>query len=441
MITPLEVKKVLTDLIRNAASHSAPFVNNPDKDMTRNRKCTFEKTVGLILNFEDHSLKSEILNYFDDPSQSILKSSFVKQRAKINDTFFPWLFHSFNAAIPCHKKYNGYALACCDGSDLNLPPDKNDTENFVQYASKNGGYYQKHLNALYDPINNRFLDAIIQPRPVFQEASALCEMVRRYDNPEPTIFLADRGYQSFNLMATIIENNQFFLIRAKDLRSSSSFLKHVQLPPEGEFDMDCTLMLTRSHKKNYLKHPETYKVLHRNRRFDFLDINDFDGVYTMNIRIVCTKIGDGTYEYLLTNLQRNKFSTQDLKELYHIRWTLETAFRYIKYAFCMVFFHSRKRAFIDQEIYARMIMFNFTSVLYSLAEKRLGTQKPSPKRKWEQHISFESASGIARKYLKRQMSNDTIIALLLTYKSPVRPGRKAYRNVKSQTAKSLNNRA
>lgn len=441
MFTPLKYKKTLINLIRNAASHPTSFVNNPDKDMTRNRKCTFENTVRLILGFENSTLKTEISRFFSNAKDRVAKSSFVKQRKKINGTFFPWLFDSFTKTIPRTKKFKGLFVCCCDGSDINLPTLKEDTENFVKYASKNGGYYQKHLNALYDPLNKLFLDLVIQPRPVFQEASALCEMVRRYDNTEPTVFLADRGYPSYNLIATIMEKKQFFLIRAKDLRSPTSFLKHITFPAEGEFDIDVTLGLTRSRKKKYRKHPEFYKVLHKNRRFDFIAENDYETVYVISFRVVCVEIGNGVFEYLLTNLPRNKFNKADLKDLYRIRWGIETAFRYIKYAFCMVYFHSRNRSFIDQEIYARLIVYNFTSAIHSIAEKSLEKQKPSPKRKWEQKISFEAAAETARQFLKTSMNNKIIIALLLTNKSPVRPGRKFGRQIRSQSAKSLNNRA
>ena len=442
MINPSRIKRSLTNLIELAASHPEDFVNNPGKDMTRNRKCNFQDTVSMILTFENHSLKTEIADYFPDPDTRIVKSTFVKQRDKINDCFFPWLFQSFNAAMPCPKKYKGYRLCCCDGSDVNLPTDKNDKENYVEYASKNGGYYQKHLNALYDPLNERFLDIVLQPRPTFNEASALCEMVARYHNSQPTIFLADRGYQSFNLIATITEKGQFYLIRAKDLRSYSSFLKHVPLPAEGnEFDVDVTLGLTRSRKKQYAKHPDKYKTLHKNRRFDFIAEDDYETVYDLSFRIVCIDIGDGNYEYLLTNLLRDTFSMEELKDLYHTRWDEETAFRYIKYAFCMVYFHCKKRAFIDQEIYARLIMFNFAAILRSIAEKELEKQKTSPKRKWKQRLSFESIADTARQFLKTRMTNKKIMALLLMYKSPIRPGRTFPRNIRSKSAKPLNSRA
>ena len=86
-------------------------------------------------------------------------------------------------------------------------------------------------------------------------------------------------------------------------------------------------------------------------------------------------------------------------------------------------------------------MYNFASIIHSIAEKELEKQKGSPRRKWKQKLSFDASAEVARKFLRGKMTNKTIIALLLTYKSPIRPGRMFYRDVKSQSVKPLNNRA
>ena len=46
-----------------------------------------------------------------------------------------------------------------------------------------------------------------------------------------------------------------------------------------------------------------------------------------------------------------------------MRWGIETSFRDIKYAAGMVFFHSRKNELILQEIYAKLILYNFSEAI------------------------------------------------------------------------------
>lgn len=54
-----------------------------------------------------------------------------------------------------------------------------------------------------------------------------------------------------------------------------------------------------------------------------------------------------------------------IKELYASRWGIETSFRDLKYTIGMLNFHSKKVMCIQQEIYARMVMYNFVQMITS----------------------------------------------------------------------------
>ncbi len=45
-----------------------------------------------------------------------------------------------------------------------------------------------------------------------------------------------------------------------------------------------------------------------------------------------------------------------LKELYHLRWSQETAYQDLKYPLCLKAFHSPKYAYIVQEVFTRVPM-------------------------------------------------------------------------------------
>ena len=51
---------------------------------------------------------------------------------------------------------------------------------------------------------------------------------------------------------------------------------------------------------------------------------------------------------------------EEIKELYHKRWGIETSFRELKYAIGLSALHSKKRESIKQEIYARLLLYNFS---------------------------------------------------------------------------------
>ncbi len=52
-----------------------------------------------------------------------------------------------------------------------------------------------------------------------------------------------------------------------------------------------------------------------------------------------------------------------IKELYHLRWGVETSFRELKYTIDLVHFHCKKRNYIEQEAWARLIVYNFCEAI------------------------------------------------------------------------------
>ena len=70
-------------------------------------------------------------------------------------------------------------------------------------------------------------------------------------------------------------------------------------------------------------------------------ISETSTEYLLSLRIVRIEIAPGIYENLITNLPDIEFDMDDLKELYHLRWSQETAYRDLKYPLCLKAFHSK----------------------------------------------------------------------------------------------------
>lgn len=138
------------------------------------------------------------------------------------------------------------------------------------------GYNQVHLVALFDLLSRRFTDCTVQPIRKKNEFLALTQMIDRCDLPDAVpIFIADRGFHSFNVFAHAIEHNAYFLIRAKDVNMRR--LLGQDIPEENCFDV-------------------------------WID------------RILRFKISDDIYENIITNLPDASFSTAEIKSLYGLRW-------------------------------------------------------------------------------------------------------------------------
>ena len=83
------------------------------------------------------------------------------------------------------------------------------------------------------------------------------------------------------------------------------------------------------------------------------------------MRLACFKIAENSYETVVTNLNAADFPPAELKKLYNMRWGIETSFRELKYTVGLLHFHAKKVEHIYQEIFARLIMYNFTELITS----------------------------------------------------------------------------
>ncbi len=223
------------------------FARDPSKDFSRVKRWSFYETMRFIISMEGKSIRNELLKYFDYSDSTPTNSSFNQRRGQILPEAFEFLFQEFNQVIHKVDLYHGYRLLACDGSDLPIAHNPEDPTTYFQSFPDIKGFNQIHLNVLYDLRAKIYTDAIIQPGREENEKKALCDMVKRYRSTQKTIFIADRGYENYNLLAHIHESNQFYLIRAKDLHSNGivSSLKPL-LPKETEaFDATVTITLTR----------------------------------------------------------------------------------------------------------------------------------------------------------------------------------------------------
>ncbi len=407
-------------------------------DFSRNRLCSLQDVIMILITMAGHSTNAEVNNYFKTlqrpPEKRPSASALSQQRDKLSDTVLPNLFSESNKQFPFEKTYNGMHLLAGDGSDVNIPFLKEDFLTFV--AGKNGekGYHQVHLDALYDLLEHRYVDACITPKAEYNENAALCQMVDRNPLDGPCLYIADRAYPTFNTLAHIQEAGNFFLIRAKDPESSCSPLKGIIFPDTEAAEIDHSFIIRRR-RVGKDEDPAIYKNMRSDRVFDYIEIEDRVSEYQISFRIVKIKIDEDKYEYLVTNLPPGKYSLQIFKKLYHMRWAIETSFRQLKYKVGLNYFHSKKRQFIYQEIFARLIMYN----LISLCIHNTSIPK-SDRAKWKRQISFSDGADNCREFLITKMRGTALKSLLLKHLEPIRPNRSAFRKVRPQKVQAFNNR-
>lgn len=355
------VKSKLQMEILKLEQHLPFFVKNPGHDFIRNRKLSFQKTIQFLLATEGRSNKKELLEFFHFSKDTPTASALCQQKAKLLPEAIETLFHHFNQAFSDTASFHGNRLIACDGTMLNIATDPQDLENHFFNGEK--GCNQLHLDTLYNLCSKRYEDAVIQPGKKHSECRALANMVDRYETDVRTIFLCDRGYECYNVFAHIEKKGMFYLVRAKD-KNSNRIVSRLTVPETEEFDIQVHLELTRKMTNKVKAERDRYRVISSKHPFDFLDKEH--PFYPITFRVVRFAIGPKekeTYECIITNLPQKEFPASKIKELYNMRWGIETSYRELKYAADVAKLHAKKVEYIKQEIFAGLLLYNFSSII------------------------------------------------------------------------------
>ena len=419
-----ELKQKLFDIIKMMSQVPWLFSVNPEKDFSRTSKLGMEQLIPMILTMEGKSITNELLEYFQCNKNTPSASAFVQCRQKLLPIAMDFLFHEFTESCDNKKTYRGFRLLAVDGSDIHIPTTQEHLESLVR--NNEDTYYNiLHLDALYDLVSHLYIDSIIKGTNVCSEQRSFNTMIDR-SKIEKAIVIADRGYESYNVMAHVQEKGWKFLLRIKD--GIGGIVSGLDLPDTEEFDVSFDMHLSfkqTNEMKELYKDRNHYKKLKQFHEFDFLPKKNRKSVpvgpYELPFRIVRVRINDSLTETLITNLDMDLFPPSELKILYAMRWGIETSFRTLKYTIGLLHFHSKKVENILQEIYARLIMYNFSELTIShiVFEKK--------ERKYSYKANFSASVHICREYIRGNVSPPDAEALIARLLSPIRPGRSSSR--------------
>ena len=210
------------------------------------------------------------------------------------------------------KKKNGYLILTVDGSAINIPTTE---ENVSVYgnSSRNNFKQQAQLGAscLYDTINKMIIDCSLNRWKFSEREQALLHIDNMVEviGDHLTVIIFDRGYPAGEFFIGLMERQQKFLVGL----SPNTFKKEQKQMTRD----DCLVEVI----------------------FDKTRINPHKGTPTAEklaktgsiiLRFVRIMLQNGEYEYLATNLTPEDFSTEEIGELYSMRWEVETAFDDLK---------------------------------------------------------------------------------------------------------------
>jgi len=395
-----------------------------DQDFTRERMLSFRTLAVLMLTKGTKSLQSRLNTFLPKLGKTQLtvdKSAYSRARAKLKHTAFIELNQVAVVATMYedgdHQTWQGHRVLAVDGSKLQLP-DNPDTR--VAFGTWSYWAQQKDKDisgkrtmalgsVLYDVLNRIVVDARLERCDAYEVDIAKEHL--KYTQ-EGDLIIYDRGYCTFKMMSLTAQAKADFLIRGR----SNSF-KEIKDMLAGKGDDDAVVTLRPGKNARVQMRKEGL-------------------VNEMKVRLVRVSLNNGEYEVLATSLlDQAKYPKSCFKELYYLRWGIETFYGTLKTRLHLENFTGLSPEAIRQDFFATIFLSGVESILTLEAETKLSKQKGGLPKKVNKAVSFNAIKEQAFELFYSKQPNgqrlEQLTELFLSSPTLVRKGRKPERKENS----------
>lgn len=325
-------------------------------------KLSFPELICFVLNLPKASLQTEVnrfLNMFA-PDKTMSKTSVNEARLKISSNAFTAI-NDFIAGKfyedGDYKTYKGYRLIAVDGSVFDV--NAGAAESFGVMETVGNPVVKAQTVALVDVLNDIVIDAVMG---AYKESERLLAMeaieVLRQKADFRDLYIFDRGFPSREIIGELYEQGAHFL-----MRTSSRFLKAVN----SANDKDQTVRITDPNGKQ------------------------------RELRVVNVILPTGANEKLITNVF--DLSPDELKEIYGLRWGIETKYLELKERLQIENFTGSRLELILQDFYATLVIVNLVSLAKWEAQALNNSLPPKKRLKYEYKINTNIAIATLRDIL------------------------------------------
>ena len=376
------------------------YLMNP-KDFSRERKMGFKQTVLFMMNMVKKSLQLE-LNHFADQfmekNATISKQAYAKARQNIKPEIFMDLSNSViqNLYTQCddYKVWNGYRLTAIDGSYLEIPNTELLRQEFGHTKNQSSELARAKASCIYDVLNHLIIKSKIDTYQSSERLLAMDLITQLVtDGLKNDLMLFDRGYPAAEFMSFLIENHVDFAMRATK-----------------NFSNDII---------NAKKEDQTIKVRWKKKSY--------------NVRVLRFPLDSGEEEIILTTLHDEKLTIKDFKELYFLRWGIETKFNDLKSKLQIENFTGATKIAIEQDFYASIYLSNMAELIRIQNEETRKEKHKGKELKYEYKINTNLLIGtlkdqlVAMLFEKSPRKRNKILKKIMVQISnnyvPIRPNR------------------
>jgi hypothetical protein len=260
--------------------------------------------------------------------------------------------------------YRGHRLLSVDGSKIILPNEPEIMDHFGgstirnQYEKVSGDYAYGLCSVCYDVLNNLVLDSLLGP----QKSYEVDLLVDHLDDVKPgDVLVFDRGYTSYLLLATFLNRGIEFVGRCHN-----SLFKPSQEMFRKAIPSKTVTIRPHKDKRSLIKRlglpPE------------------------ITVRFVRVVLDTGEVEVLVTSLlDERRYPHEDFKEVYHLRWGIETFYCIIKERLRLENFTGTTIESVKQDFYSTIFLCNLETIVTDEAQERL--KQRSKDNKYSQKVN------------------------------------------------------
>lgn len=334
-----------------------------DTDFTRKRKQPFGEVLLFMFNLLRKSIVIEIDTFLQNMKSKLgagivcdfTSSAFVQKRNKIN----PQVFNHLSQVITDNyyvkenlnvKLFQGFRLLAVDGTKLTLPLTKELKEFYGESKNQTDtSIVQAMSSSLYDLLNHLVIDSVIENIKTDERKLALRHKEHWTKND---LIIYDRGYPSYDFKYEHIRKSVDYLIRAK--KDHSNVVKSFVNSKKTTMIVDIF--------------PPAGRVFPG---------KDYDKNTNIKVRLVRVDLPNGEVEILMTSLLDSKtYPTNMFKELYFLRWGIETFYDELKNKLKVEHFSGYSKASIQQDFFCAIFISNLQSIIVNdLQEELKGKNK------------------------------------------------------------------
>jgi hypothetical protein len=358
------ISGMLHDLVYKRSSIQRPS----DFSREGGAKIGFKNMIAVTLNFLAKSMQTELDKFFEHvlkTTERASKQAFLEARFKLKVDAFRMLFNKTAEMTADSSElitFKGYRVLPIDGTTLYLE----DTHALRSYYGTEGGgdgCAAARGSLVIDVLNKGIiLDAQIDKLSCGERALAMRHLDRLEEmGIEKPLTVFDRGYASVEMFERLSDTAFLF-------RLQRSFNAAIDRMPLGD-----RMMEVRIRERIFL------------------------------LRVVKFKLSSGEVETLVTNLPKGMISTADLKELYRLRWGVETAYHTMKSALQIENFSGTSQLIIEQDFFATMFLKNMVAFAKLDADELI---EQNPENLYEKQVNENQLIG--------NLKDKLVIALLET---------------------------